>query len=623
MFGIARARNDRGLAALWLFLGGTCLLVCASITPALADSESSPKVAVMPIKDDSEKLSRETLKTATTYLRNSIAATDGVIVVEKNRQDAKLDDIIARKKKQSYESCYDESCQIPLGRALAADTILRSRITYFGKCVLSVQLVDLAKEATIKGAQHEFQCSSDGLKSAIDATRQTIFRGGHQSDQKSNWRGKIGEKSNWSPGDLQKTTVTFKTEPEGAAILVDGRVLCKSTPCSKLVTLGQHRISVQKQRYFANNREVSISEKNNAFHWQLEPRFGLLSVTSTPEELAVFVDGNKIGTTPIQKHRVSPGNRAIKIEDACFQTVGRKIGVEAGESKSFRFEPEPVPSAIEVMTRDPDGNAVEARAFVDGEPLGRVPGRFKVPVCSETLVIKSSEFGTAEKALDLEREQVSKIKVKLGSSWGGTAQATGWGQDDSPDASKKPARNLKFKLGGTYGTSSAGNVLFRAGETQRFDRRIGHQFGAVFEMDYELHRFFELGLLTGVEQYRLDHKDRLTAGHLNVVPRAKYGVPESPYTFYVTSPAGLTVAEGFGGDGFYVDPVTAWNASGYVGVEYDVGDSFGFFTEGGYKYRTFPYSGKVGSPSGTQSKRPIDTYRISYGTAALRAGVVF
>ena len=54
-------------------------------------------------------------------------------------------------RKESYQKCYDKSCQIPLGQSLAADTILTGKITFLlGRYTMTVELVDLAKEATVK-----------------------------------------------------------------------------------------------------------------------------------------------------------------------------------------------------------------------------------------------------------------------------------------------------------------------------------------------------------------------------------------------------------------------------------------------------------------------------------------
>jgi TPR repeat protein len=136
--------------------------------PTAASAQSTPKVAVMPVEDASGKFDEETVRKATEYLRGGIAAADGYIVVGEGRQNEKLDELIDEKKKESYKECYDENCQIEVGKALAADTILRTEISHFGTCVLNVELIDLAREASVDGAQRKFSCNMEGLTGAVD-----------------------------------------------------------------------------------------------------------------------------------------------------------------------------------------------------------------------------------------------------------------------------------------------------------------------------------------------------------------------------------------------------------------------------------------------------------------------
>ncbi len=63
---------------------------------------------------------------------------------------------MAEKKKESYKQCYEKSCQIPLGQALSADSILRTTLTHIGGVyVVSAELVDLEKQAGMGAAVEE------------------------------------------------------------------------------------------------------------------------------------------------------------------------------------------------------------------------------------------------------------------------------------------------------------------------------------------------------------------------------------------------------------------------------------------------------------------------------------
>ena len=149
-----------------LITGCLTILICLFLSSD--EVFAADKVAILPLESQSESLGGDVLEKATSYLRSGLAATDRFIIVGAGRQNEKLESFIDRKKKESYEECYDEKCQIELGKALAADMILRTKIEEFGSCVLSVHLIDLAKEALVDGSTETFSCRIEGLKVAID-----------------------------------------------------------------------------------------------------------------------------------------------------------------------------------------------------------------------------------------------------------------------------------------------------------------------------------------------------------------------------------------------------------------------------------------------------------------------
>ena len=134
----------------------------------LAEEEDDEKLklAVMEFEDLSGKLSPEMLSGATEYIRGAFVSTNKYVVIAKERQEKAM---IKEMKKESYKSCNDKNCQIPLGQALSADTILRTTINFFGGVfTITSELIDLAKEATVVGAKQNFDGSERSLVTAID-----------------------------------------------------------------------------------------------------------------------------------------------------------------------------------------------------------------------------------------------------------------------------------------------------------------------------------------------------------------------------------------------------------------------------------------------------------------------
>ncbi len=133
---------------------------------SLSAAKYKPKLAIMEFEDASQTLDKKMLVDAAEYLRGEFVSANRFIVVAKERQDRML---YVRLKQESRKKCYDENCQIPLGQALSADHILKTTINYFGGIyTITTELIDLAKEATIKGARFKFDGTEQGLMKAMD-----------------------------------------------------------------------------------------------------------------------------------------------------------------------------------------------------------------------------------------------------------------------------------------------------------------------------------------------------------------------------------------------------------------------------------------------------------------------
>ena len=73
-------------------------------------------------------------------------------------------------KQASYEACIDEACQIEVGKAVAAQKSLSTKIIRVGRqCALSTTLFDLKTEATETAASVRTPCSQESLMDGIDA----------------------------------------------------------------------------------------------------------------------------------------------------------------------------------------------------------------------------------------------------------------------------------------------------------------------------------------------------------------------------------------------------------------------------------------------------------------------
>ncbi|MCC7384392.1 MAG: hypothetical protein IT384_21275 [Deltaproteobacteria bacterium] len=137
--------------------------------PAIAAREPDRRwvLAVMDLRASGEVAIPEATRLALGDQLRVFLAEQRVRVIDRGAQDAALRSLIEGAKAESYGPCVDESCQIPLGRALAATHLVRPGVARFGgTCSTHAELVDLKTEVTVAAAALRGDCSDEGLLNA-------------------------------------------------------------------------------------------------------------------------------------------------------------------------------------------------------------------------------------------------------------------------------------------------------------------------------------------------------------------------------------------------------------------------------------------------------------------------
>jgi hypothetical protein len=149
------------------------VLMCVSFTaPCLA--REKPILAVLDVQDRNRLLDKVLLENLTDYLRGLLAETGKYVVVDRGRQALATRDMVRKEKKESYKKCYSISCQVPLGRALAADKIMVVSIMKLGShLAIKAEIIDLASEvsdaaATTRVAANPSKGRDDRIVEGLD-----------------------------------------------------------------------------------------------------------------------------------------------------------------------------------------------------------------------------------------------------------------------------------------------------------------------------------------------------------------------------------------------------------------------------------------------------------------------
>ncbi len=121
--------------------------------------------AVFDVDVQGVQLDRPAVLALSDYLATSLAATGRHRVVPR----AELEERLRDQKAASYRACYDESCQLEVGKEVAADHALATKVVKLGaQCVLTMKLFDLRTAATAWAATARGECGQEALLDLVD-----------------------------------------------------------------------------------------------------------------------------------------------------------------------------------------------------------------------------------------------------------------------------------------------------------------------------------------------------------------------------------------------------------------------------------------------------------------------
>jgi hypothetical protein len=132
-------------------------------------------VAVFDIEDQSGRIGASTLAQLTEYLAARLTQVCGYKVIPRDQ----LRERLVKQKRESYRQCFDQRCQIELGKAMAAEKSLATKLIRAGKaCALTSMLYDLRSEATERAATVKTECTEEALLGGMEQLAKQLAGGG-------------------------------------------------------------------------------------------------------------------------------------------------------------------------------------------------------------------------------------------------------------------------------------------------------------------------------------------------------------------------------------------------------------------------------------------------------------
>ncbi|MBX2811715.1 MAG: PEGA domain-containing protein [Myxococcales bacterium] len=313
--------------------------------------------------------------------------------------------------KESFNPRYDQRARCEVGKELPPNSILQASI--FGsnrKLRLRLGLLSLERGCLITSSLVRWDSTNPEVSVAEAASK--LFRKLRPTIQMPG--GKVfRRKSNISPGS-NAVTVGFDSEPSGATVFVDEKLVCQSAEesCRPKISRGSHTLTMYLKGYASRSEKVNI-DRGTTIRWILKRTSATLAIRSQPSKLQTMVDGRLAGRTPISNLSLSSGYHTIRIADPCYESEEQQVELRAAAFHGVDLATSPVMTAVDIELRSDNGKKQFGDSFVDGQRIGKVPGVYTVPLCSKLLEVRTNNRVIYRSELSFKKGVLNKISVVL------------------------------------------------------------------------------------------------------------------------------------------------------------------------------------------------------------------
>jgi hypothetical protein len=183
------------------------------------------------------------------------------------------------------------------------------------------------------------------------------------------------------PREISSAYVIINSTPDSADLYIDGQYQGQ-TPYRRKLVSGEHTYRLEKSLYHtkAGKFNLSAEKGRKEMHFELDPNFGSLKVSSEPESgMRIYLDGIYTGKmTPATISKVKSGKHTLTLKDKWFQPESKYVSIADGKTSETNFTLEPTYGKVNITTDPPSD------IFINGEKVGSgsYSGRLKEGVHS-------------------------------------------------------------------------------------------------------------------------------------------------------------------------------------------------------------------------------------------------
>ncbi|MBV8175424.1 MAG: PEGA domain-containing protein, partial [Verrucomicrobia bacterium] len=208
--------------------------------------------------------------------------------------------------------------------------------------------------------------------------------------------------------------LSVKSEPTGAAIVLDGAAPQIPPSTFTHVPFGTHQLTATLDNYEPVKQEVQVREgMTPEIHLQLKPiqEIAALSVHSEPAGAAILLDGKPPQAPPNTFTHVPFGTHRLTATLNDYEAIKQEIQVRKGMTPEIHLQLKPIQEIAALSVRsEPAG----AELLLDGKPPQAPPNTFThVPFGTHQLTATLGDYEPLKQEIQVHKGMAPEIRLQL------------------------------------------------------------------------------------------------------------------------------------------------------------------------------------------------------------------
>ncbi len=172
---------------------------------------------------------------------------------------------------------------------------------------------------------------------------------------------------------IKTGSILMKSSPSKAKIFLDGREVGTTPDTIRSIDPGTHEVEIRLEGYEVWRERLSIvTDKEKALIAVLQVKTGSLVIDSEPANARIYLDGDKIGTTPDTLRYIVPGEHKVEVRMDGYEIWRESIEIEADIEKALTATLRAKSGTVSIKSEP-----TNAIIYFDGKEVGNTPVTLK------------------------------------------------------------------------------------------------------------------------------------------------------------------------------------------------------------------------------------------------------